>query len=48
MVRLWPILILRGHFIELWDHNDVLDLFKLVEDAARDWDGSDPVRGQFR
>ncbi len=34
-----------GHFIELWDHNDAyLDLFKLVEDAAKDWDGSDPVR----
>ncbi|MGR8921044.1 MAG: VOC family protein [Gammaproteobacteria bacterium] len=34
-----------GHFIELWDNNPVfLDLFKLVEDAAVGWDGSDPVR----
>jgi hypothetical protein len=34
-----------GHFIELWDNNEVyLDLFKLVEDAAKGWDGSDPVR----
>ena len=34
-----------GHFIELWDNNEVfLDLFSLVEDAAKDWDGSDPVR----
>jgi len=34
-----------GHFIELWDNNPVyLDLFALVEDAAKDWDGSDPVR----
>ena len=32
-----------GHFIELWDNNEVyLDLFKLVEDAAKGWDGSDP------
>lgn len=34
-----------GHFIELWDNNDVYkDLFKLVEDAAVGWDGKDPVR----
>ncbi|MDP6182654.1 MAG: VOC family protein [Gammaproteobacteria bacterium] len=34
-----------GHFIELWDNNDVYkNLFTLVEDAARDWDGKDPVR----
>lgn len=34
-----------GHFIELWDNNQVfLDLFTLVEDAAKGWDGSDPVR----
>ena len=34
-----------GHFIELWDNDDVFkDLFMLVEDAAKGWDGSDPVR----
>ena len=34
-----------GHFTELWDNVDVFkDLFMLVEDAARDWDGKDPVR----
>ena len=34
-----------GHFIELWDNNEVfLDLFSLVENAAIRWDGSDPVR----
>lgn len=34
-----------GHFIELWDNNQVYkDLFMLVEDAAKGWDGSDPVR----
>ena len=34
-----------GHYIELWDNNDVYkDLFTLVEDAAKCWDGSDPVR----
>ena len=34
-----------GHFIELWDNNEVFkDLFSLVEDAAKGWDGNDPVR----
>jgi hypothetical protein len=34
-----------GHYIELWDNNQVFkDLFMLVEDAAKDWDGKDPVR----
>ncbi len=34
-----------GHFIELWDNNQVFkDLFSLVEDAAKGWDGKDPVR----
>ena len=29
-----------GHFIELWDNSEVyLDLFKLVEDAAKGWMG---------
>ena len=34
-----------GHFVELWDNVDVFkDLFTLVEDAAVDWDGKDPIR----
>ena len=34
-----------GHYIELWDNAAVFkDLFMLVEDAARGWDGRDPVR----
>ena len=34
-----------GHFIELWDNNEVFkDLFMMVEDAAKNWDGTDPVR----
>jgi len=34
-----------GHFIELWDNSDAYKgLFQMVEDAAKDWDGSDPVR----
>lgn len=34
-----------GHFIELWDNNDFYkDLFMVIEDAAKGWDGSDPVR----
>ena len=34
-----------GHFIELWDNSDVYkDLFMLVEDAAKGWDGKNPVR----
>ncbi len=34
-----------GHFVELWDNHDVFkDLFMLVENAAKGWDGKDPVR----
>ena len=34
-----------GHYIELWDNSDVFkNLFSMIEDAAKDWDGSDPVR----
>ena len=34
-----------GHFIELWDNNEVFkELFMLVENAAKGWDGKDPVR----
>ena len=34
-----------GHFIELWDNNAIFkNLFTLVEEAAQNWDGKDPVR----
>lgn len=34
-----------GHYIELWDNSPVFkDLFQVIEDAAVDWDGRDPVR----
>lgn len=34
-----------GHFTELWEeHPDLLAWFRLVADAARDWDGRDPIR----
>ena len=34
-----------GHYIELWDNADTFkDLFMLVENAAKGWDGKDPVR----
>jgi len=34
-----------GHYIELWDNNDAFkQLFLMVEDAAKGWDGRNPVR----
>lgn len=34
-----------GHYVELWDNSPVYkDLFMLVENAAKHWDGSNPVR----
>ena len=34
-----------GHYTELWDNNDFYkDLFMEIENAAKDWDGKDPVR----
>ncbi len=34
-----------GHYIELWDNNSVFkDMFLMVEEAAKGWDGKDPVR----
>ena len=34
-----------GHYIELWDNNPVFkELFLMVEDVAKDWDGSNPIR----
>jgi hypothetical protein len=34
-----------GHYIELWENSDVFnDIALVVENAAKDWDGSDPVR----
>jgi hypothetical protein len=34
-----------GHFTELWENSNVFnDVGFLVEDAAKNWDGSNPVR----
>jgi hypothetical protein len=34
-----------GHYIELWGNDDMFkQMFQMVEDAAKDWDGKDPVR----
>ena len=34
-----------GHYTELWDNNDVFKkLFLIVENAAKGWDGTNPVR----
>lgn len=34
-----------GHFIELWESTETMRaLLEMVESAARDWDGQDPVR----
>jgi methylmalonyl-CoA/ethylmalonyl-CoA epimerase len=34
-----------GHFTELWESTDAMRaLLTMVEDAARDWDGRDPIR----
>jgi hypothetical protein len=34
-----------GHFTELWESTDAMrGLLTMVEDAARDWDGSEPIR----
>lgn len=34
-----------GHYIELWDNQEVFkNMFLMVEDAAKSWDGSNPVR----
>jgi len=34
-----------GHFLELWESTDGMRaLLAMVEDAARGWDGTDPVR----
>jgi len=34
-----------GHFIEFWDNSDVFKgLFLEIENAAKGWDGKDPIR----
>ena len=34
-----------GHYIELWDNSSVFkNLFDMIEGAATDWDGKDPIR----
>lgn len=44
-VRYHDTLAALGHFIELWESTETLrGLLEMVETAARDWDGRDPVR----
>ncbi len=34
-----------GHFVEFWENSPLYrDIFRTTEEAARGWDGSDPVR----
>jgi hypothetical protein len=34
-----------GHFTELWENSDTINqMFLTVENAAKNWDGKDPVR----
>ena len=34
-----------GHFLELWESTETMRaLLQMIEDAARDWDGRDPIR----
>ena len=34
-----------GHFLELWENTERMrGLLEIVERAARDWDGRDPIR----
>lgn len=34
-----------GHFVELWDnHDNFKGLFTMIADAAKEWDGTDPIR----
>jgi hypothetical protein len=34
-----------GHLTEFWEETDeIMDLFHLVENNAKDWDGKDPIR----
>jgi catechol 2,3-dioxygenase-like lactoylglutathione lyase family enzyme len=34
-----------GHLTEFWEPSEgIMNLFKLVEDASKNWDGKDPVR----
>ena len=44
-VRYHDTLAVFGHFVELWESTDAMRaLLEMVEQAARDWDGTDPVR----
>ena len=34
-----------GHFLELWESTETMrGLLGMIEEAARDWDGRDPIR----
>jgi Glyoxalase/Bleomycin resistance protein/Dioxygenase superfamily len=44
-VRYHDTLSVFGHFVELWESTDAMrGLLEMVEAAAQDWDGRDPVR----
>jgi glyoxalase/bleomycin resistance protein/dioxygenase superfamily protein len=44
-VRYHDTLAAFGHFVELWERTDTMQaLVTMIEEAARDWDGRDPIR----
>src|SRR5215813_5356792 len=44
-VRYHDTLAAFGHFLELWESTDTMrGLLEMIENAARDWDGRDPIR----
>ncbi len=44
-VRYFDTLATFGHFVELWESTDAMrGLLAMVEGAAVDWDGTDPIR----
>lgn len=44
-VRYHDTLAVFGHFLELWESTEVMrGLLEMIEGAARDWDGRDPIR----
>ena len=44
-VRYHDTLAVFGHFLELWESTATMrGLLEMIEDAAREWDGRDPIR----
>ena len=44
-VRYHDTLAVFGHFLELWESTETMrGLLEMIEDAAREWDGRDPIR----